>query len=138
MPDHDEQRHATQIVVHGRIEHCLRVDGSDIGPIHVHLHDDGKAGHAEILKAIGEMMSKISDFVTKQNAHNDKIDASIKGISDDVAAQKDLIAKLQASQGDISTEDQVSLDALDTRNQSIADKLDALDALTPPVAPTTP
>jgi len=82
-----------------------------------------------------EIMSKISEFSVKQNAFNDQMDASISGLNDDIKALNDKIVELQNSPGEITPEDQASLDALQARGQSMADKLSALDALTPPVVP---
>ncbi len=81
-------------------------------------------------------MSAISDFAAKQNAFNDRQDKAISGLTDDIKNLTDEIAKLQASAGQITPEDQALLDGIQTRAQGISDKLDALDALTPPVAPT--
>lgn len=80
-------------------------------------------------------MSAISDFATKQNEFNTRIDNAIAGLQGDITTLNDLITKLQNSPGSITPEDQASLDALQTRAQAVADKLDALDALTPPTPP---
>ena len=84
------------------------------------------------------IMSAISDFASKQNAHNDKIDTAIDGIQGDVTALKDLITKLQNSAGTITPEDQASLDALEARAAALEQKVTALDAQTenPPTPPT--
>lgn len=81
------------------------------------------------------IMSAISDFAAKQNAHNDAIDQSISGLQADIQALNDAIKKLQDSAGQITPEDQALLDAIDARGQTVADKLAALDALTPPAPP---
>lgn len=88
-----------------------------------------------IQERLNSIMSAISDFAAKQNAHNDKIDAAVAGLQGDIKFMQDQIAKLQASGGTLSAEDQATLDALDARGQAIADKLTALDAMTPPVPP---
>lgn len=106
---------------------------------HEHHHDDmQKIEHAlHFLKQLGEkIMSKISDFATAQNAFNDRIDTAVTGLTGDIAELNSEIAKLQATQGEITPEDQALLDGIQTRSQGIADKLTALDALTPPVVPT--
>jgi hypothetical protein len=90
------------------------------------------------LKRTGKIMTAIADFATKQNAHNDKIDAAVAGVSADIQALKDLITQLQNSPGTITPEDQVTLDALEKKAGETADKLDALDQLTPPTPPTAP
>lgn len=80
-------------------------------------------------------MSAISDFVAKQNAHNDRQDKALEGISGDIKAQAELIAKIQNSPGTLSPEDQKALDDLDARNEAVTGKLEALDAMTPPAPP---
>lgn len=80
-------------------------------------------------------MSAISDFSVKLQAYFDRQDAAISGISSDLQFLKDQLTAIQNSPGPISTEDQASLDAALTRMQATSDKLDALDALTPPAAP---
>lgn len=82
------------------------------------------------------IMSAISDFAAKQAAFNDRIDAAVTGLGGDVASLKDEILKLQNSSGAITPEDQASLDAIQARTETIATKLEALDALTPPTPPT--
>ena len=85
---------------------------------------------------IGEkIMTIISDFAAKQDIYNDQIDAAVIGLTADVQSLNDLIKVLQTSGGAISAEDQSTLDTLDARTKVVADKLSALDALTPPVAP---
>jgi alkylhydroperoxidase family enzyme len=84
-----------------------------------------------------KIMSAISDFAAKQNAFNNRIDASVTDLQGDVKNLSDQIAALQASAGTITPEDQALLDGIQQRTSTIADKLDALDALTPPAVPPT-
>jgi len=81
------------------------------------------------------IMSAISEFATRQNQFNDRIDAAITGVSADVDALNAEIVKLQNTPGIITPEDQALLDGIQARSQTVADKLEALDALTPPVPP---
>ncbi len=91
------------------------------------------------LKHLGELiMSKISDFADAVDAHNTAVDTAISGLTDDIANLNKQISDLQNSAGQITPEDQARLDAIQARSQTVADKLAALDALTPPVAPPTP
>lgn len=80
-------------------------------------------------------MTAVQDFVTKQNAFNDRMDAAIADLVGDVKSLNDTIATLQNSSGAITPEDQASLDALQARAETITGKLEALDALTPPAPP---
>lgn len=80
-------------------------------------------------------MQAITDFAAKVAAHNDKIDAAVTGLTGDVAELNRQIAALQASSGTLTPEDQALLDGIEARSAGVADKLAALDALTPPVAP---
>jgi uncharacterized FlgJ-related protein len=82
-----------------------------------------------------EIMSKISDFADKQNEFNNQMDASVADINADVKALQDQIVQLQNSAGQITPEDQALLDGLQARTDVMAQKLAALDALTPPVPP---
>lgn len=81
------------------------------------------------------MSQSIQDFSVAVNAAFDKIATATDGLSADVTALKDEIAKLQASEGQITPEDQALLDSIQGRAQTVADKLAALDALTA-AAPT--
>ncbi len=81
------------------------------------------------------IMSAISEFATKQNAFNDRMDKSIEGLTQDVQTLKDLIVQLQNTPGQITPEDQALLDNIEARSDVIATKLEALDALTPPPLP---
>lgn len=82
------------------------------------------------------ILSKISEFATRQNAFNDRLDAAVTDLQGDVATLNAKIEELQNSPGEITPEDQASLDAIETRAQSITDKLEALAAVTPPAVPT--
>jgi len=81
-------------------------------------------------------MSAISDFTAKVTAFFDRQDVAITDLQGDVDNLQKQITALQNSAGQITPEDQLLLDGITTRVQTVADKLDALDALTPPVAPT--
>jgi predicted nucleic acid-binding Zn-ribbon protein len=84
-----------------------------------------------------KIMSAISDFTDKQNAFNNRIDTAITDLQGDVKSLTDQITALQNSAGTITPEDQALLDGIQQRTSTIADKLDALDALTPPAVPPT-
>ena len=89
-----------------------------------------------LLIQLGEkIMTAISDFVLAQNKFNDEMDLSITALQDDIKNLNDTIVKLQTSSGQVTPEDQKSLDDLQQKGQVMADKLTALDALTPPVPP---
>ncbi len=75
----------------------------------------------------------IKAFAAATAAFNDRIDTAVTDLQGDVKNLQDQIAVLQSSSGQISR-----LHGIQARASSVADKLDALDALTPPVAPPTP
>jgi hypothetical protein len=79
------------------------------------------------------IMSKISEFAVSQSLFQDRIDVAITDLQGDVQSLDNTIAALQATSGSITAEDQALLDNIQARTSTIADKLDALDALTPPV-----
>lgn len=91
-----------------------------------------------IERTLHNIMSAISDFAARQNAFNDRQAAAIDGVIGDVAFLVETIEKLQNTPGAITPEDQALLDALDARASTIADKLEALDAQTPPKPPVEP
>lgn len=82
-------------------------------------------------------MSKISEFADKMKEHNDKVDVAVDGLAGDITELNRQIAELQASAGTVTPADQALLDAIETRGKSMADKIEALDALTPPPPPPT-
>jgi len=82
-----------------------------------------------------KIMSAISDFATKQNAFNDRQDTAIAALQADVTNLNEQIAALQATAGTITAEDQALLDGIQARGSAISDKLEALDAQTPPKPP---
>lgn len=109
--------------------------------IHHHHHHDPALEHrldqfVLTLRNFGStIMTKIADFSTAMTAFFDRQDAAVTDLQGDVKSLSDQIAVLQNSTGAITPEDQASLDAIQARASTISDKLDALDALTPPVAP---
>lgn len=82
------------------------------------------------------LMSAISEFAAKQTAFNDRQDAAVAGLTQDVTELKDEILKLQNTPGNVTPEDQALLDGIQARAEAITTKLEALDALTPPTPPT--
>ena len=82
------------------------------------------------------IMSAISDFATKQAAFQSRIDTAIADLQGDVKNLTDQITALQNSSGAITPEDQALLDGITAKTSAVADKLDALDALTPPTLPS--
>lgn len=80
-------------------------------------------------------MSKISEFAAAQTAHNDKVEAAVAGVATDVTWLKDEITRLNNTPGDITREDQEILNGLLARSEAVVQKLEALDALTPPAVP---
>lgn len=82
-------------------------------------------------------MSAVSDFSTKMNEFFNQQDKAVGDLQDDVKNLSDQIAALQTSGGSITPEDQALLDGIQNRASVITEKLNALDALTPPVVPPT-
>lgn len=100
----------------------------------IHHHGD-VAGLRGIHCLLERIMSAISDFADKMSAHNNQVDTAIVGLGADVQALKDQIAALQNSPGQITPADQALLDGIAAKAAAVADKLTALDALTPPSPP---
>lgn len=103
--------------------------------VNIHIHAEG----LECFLRLGErIMSAISDFKVKQDAHNAKVSSDLDALVVSIQALNDLIAKLQNSPGTITPEDQALLDAADAAGQALSDKADAMVATKPPVVPTAP
>lgn len=100
---------------------------------HHHLSD--RELILKVLENQNHMSQAISDFAAKQDAHNTAISAGIDGLTTDIQTLNAEIKTLQDSAGAITPEDQATLDRLDAAGQAAADKLTALDALTPPPVP---
>jgi hypothetical protein len=88
-------------------------------------------------KIENRIMNAITEFAVAQNTFNNRIDTAIQGIVEDVTFLKNRIAELQATSNGITPEDKALLDAIQARSNAIADKLEALDALTPPSPPVS-
>ena len=95
-------------------------------------------GQGSITRKLEKVMSKVSEFATAMNAFTDRQDAAVAALQGDVSWLKDKIDQLQNTPGEISAEDQALLDAIQARADSVAVKLEALDAMTPPAVPVTP
>ena len=110
--------------------------------VHVHLSSvDMKYIKQQLgdLKTItGHIMTKVGDFSNAQTAHNTRMGTALTGISEDIAALNAKIAELQGTQGAITAEDQALLDELQAQGEALAGRIEAADALTPPVVPVTP
>lgn len=98
---------------------------------YVTLHDL-KVLTREIMATVTE---SISAFAAAMTTFNDAQDAAITALQGDVENLNAQILALQNSPGTLSAADQSTLDAIQARGQTITDKLAALDAITPPVAP---
>lgn len=77
----------------------------------------------------------VAAFVTAMTGFFDRQDAAMAGLQSDVDNLVAQIAALQATQGQLTSEDQALLDGIQASASTVSDKLDALDGLTPPVAP---
>jgi len=101
-----------------------------------HHHESHPATKYDLETSTNKIMSAISDFAAKLSAFQDRQDTAISDLQADVDNLTKQIAALQATQGAITPEDQALLDGIQARAAAVSDKLDALDALTPPPAPT--
>lgn len=88
-----------------------------------------------LTKIGADIMTAISDFATKQMAHNDRMGMAIDGIVADIVALNAKIAELQNSAGTVTPEDQALLDQLESQGDTLATKAEALDAMAPPPTP---
>jgi uncharacterized coiled-coil protein SlyX len=94
-----------------------------------------EANLSRILHKLEVLMSKISDFSDAMNAFFTRQDKAVSDLQDDVKTLNDKITALQNSAGEITPADQALLDAIQAHASAVSDKLDALDAMTPPPTP---
>ena len=97
-------------------------------------------------------MSVISDYLDKQKTFNsrqgiaiDGIVTSVTGLTGDIKTLNDKIEELQNSSGQVTPEDQATInelevagDALSTKSEALAVAIKALDDATAPVIPPVP
>lgn len=81
------------------------------------------------------MPTPIQTYATAQAAVNKRVADATAGLTGDIEGLNALIKTLQDSQGTISPEDQTTLDQLQAAGEAMATKIEALDAITPPVVP---
>jgi hypothetical protein len=84
---------------------------------------------------IDKLIMSLETFGAAMNNFFDVQGTAIDGLAADVKNLNDQIKVLQNSPGAITAADQTTLDAIQARASAMADKLSALDALTPPVVP---
>lgn len=89
----------------------------------------------DLLNLECKIMSKISEYVDVQNGINAQFEKGIDGCVEDITSLKDTIDKLQNSAGAITPEDQKLLDEAQAKSKALADRLTALDEVTPPAPP---
>jgi hypothetical protein len=111
--------------------------------VHIHVHASGdvvrsiETSLAKLLTLGEKTMTVIGDFAARQREFNDRMDAAISGLTEDIATLNAKILELQTSPGTITPEDQALLDELQARGETISAKLEALNALTPPAPPVS-
>lgn len=94
-----------------------------------------RGNDTEILQLLYKIMSAISLFAEKQNAHNARMSAALGGIVSDIDGLNELIQKLQTTPGPISAEDQATLDSLEAAGEALAARVEETDHITAPVVP---
>lgn len=80
-------------------------------------------------------MSRISEFKAKYDAFVARQDTAIAGVKGDLDTLNAKIEALQATQGQLTPEDDALLTEIENAADAATQKLEALDALTPPAAP---
>lgn len=77
------------------------------------------------------MSSHIKDSAAKQSAVNARISAAIDAVVADIKSLNDKIVSLQNTPDQVTPEDQAILDEIEASGAILAEKAEALDALTP-------
>jgi len=90
----------------------------------------------DLIEMEKRIMSAISDFAAKQNAHNTAVSTALTDLGTEITNLNATIAALQASAGAITPADQALLDQVEASGAALEAKAKALDTLTPPTPPT--
>lgn len=85
-----------------------------------------------------KIMSAISDFAANVKDSFTELATAVDGVVSDVNQLKAKIDQLQNSPGQITPEDQATLDAIQAQAKSLADKVKSLDEATAPSEVPTP
>lgn len=101
-------------------------------------HENSSHQFRHINQKLEQIMSAISDFNDKLQGFFNRQDTAIADLQSDVKNLDDQIAQLKSQLGTVTPADQTLLDGIVARVSAVSDKLDALDALTPPVTPPAP
>lgn len=88
----------------------------------------------DVIESEKRLMKAVEDFAAAQTALLAKLGSAVDGVTGDVAGLKARIEELLASQ-DLTPEDKARLQGINDATQALADRLEALDAATPPVTP---
>jgi len=96
----------------------------------LHLSLNNNAVLCRIAEMENKIMSAISDYGDRVNSAFDRLGTAVDGIASDVDFLKAEILKLQTNPGPISPEDQAILDGIQSRADTLAAKVEALDAAT--------
>ena len=83
-------------------------------------------------------MQAIDEFVAQQTAHNEAISTALTGITADIESLNAKILELSDGPSELDPADQALLDDLLVASASLAQRVTALDELTPPVPPVEP
>lgn len=82
-----------------------------------------------------KIMTAISDFATQVEQFQTQISTALDDVKTEIQTLNDTITQLQNS-GSISADDQASLDKISASAQALSQKVEALDTINPPTAPT--
>jgi hypothetical protein len=88
----------------------------------------------QIYKELTHLMSKVTEFASKQQADFDTLNSKVDSIAAGVTALYELIAAFQNSPGTLSPEDQAALDGIQAASAALVAKTAAINTA-PPVAP---
>lgn len=85
-----------------------------------------------------KIMSKLTDYLTAQEAFNGRLSTAVDGLKGDIKTLNDKITELQNSPDRVTEEDQARIDALQAHGETVAAAVEALDAMTPPPVAVPP
>ncbi len=118
-----------------------------ISDLHVHVHRGLFIGSqhskpccclatkADLEQLNNTIMTTIAEFAANMATYQEKLNVAVRDLTGDISSLAQKIADLQASQGQLTPEDQALLDGIEASASEIVAKVEALAAVTPPPAP---
>lgn len=106
--------------------------------IDVFIHSEADELLEKILKGLEQLMSKVTDFATKEQGDIDALNTKLDAIATGVKDLEALITTLQGTVTGLTPAEQAALDAVASASDALVTKAAAIDTTAPTPPPPTP